>query len=1133
MALSPADFYSYSRATGAPVPEDPEERARMAPEVLEYRRNQLKAPRQEQQQGPDPLSVGLGIGIALAGGAAGAYGLNKLLRGPRRSANAGVRQADLGSFFDKTTELKSERQEKDFSDWQARQSSEPQPSKQPIAVTEEPVRQVPDVAPEQEVTVPGSPQPMIRRHGRMVPREQGARRPSFTPRSYIEDTGAVAPVEDLTTKQQLQEPAVSKQSAEAVDTGLDQTIQNIDAIQQRDTDSVKEGGFVSSANTSTNKAFAELTVNPNESVVAQLNKRKALRQQALNQTRTSLGISAEDAPLPEGFSVQATQAEEFQIDPNAVGTLAEQKLEEAKQRRQTPPPAPITDSYRQALFDENGLLRPEIIANNLGDENVFPGELAKELRDAMSTRSTIQARREGGDLSQIVIANPGAHLRATKRVRDLLSQDNANTIKDYLISGGEMQAPRTKGFGYTGTGSLKTEVVTITDKAGQQVISVSGPKAAARYDRSDLEPLYYDSATGSYLRKSDIGATQSSEAQAGSGIGEEIGQAIGFVPRESVEKFTTSPGTSAAGKYLGQEQGQVNWSDDLNNLLNSAIDEELEQLNKKQGVDYAIGGVKEYGSGKESRSLEIQPRPLFNTHYEAMDADKIKLTNNGNPYLKIDKLTLIANPGLEQYIDPNYGTLFKNPYTNRQFTSPQEATDTYNRLTNNLNVKLIERAENRISGLEKGENLNIELSKSRTTGKNVTTRLNPNLVIDQVVTRDPSGATRTTNVTLAQALRGRLLNKNLIQEHRIINDDGSEGARFFKQTKYEVPENRMYVDKTTGEKQTSILGFDDANLPPVDVAKADQVPSAKNHYLFLQGVNNALEDITGQRVKVIDDAINLGKDPNYGFLGGPTKNPILREALTVANTLADTSEASRIRMQAPGTDTGLAGRYGLGARESRRAESTVPSRLRSLEMPVQQVQTVRVKKPETSPGTEEFKTIESLVPTKQTQSVATLPEITGAKRLVNALTDHKQRTGKALDKANVLQFASSIAQQENADVDELLIQASLLAKGAGQQATIGKQMSQGRKALGLMDVISPEEEVAQTVLEYDFGETVGDDLADYLEKYGPQAPGATMTEAQQRRAQVEPPGIDQEMLSNVMNQLRAQAGRRSGKRRNR
>ena len=90
MALSPADFYAYSRATGAPVPEDPEERARIAPEVLAYRRNQLKAPEELQQRGPDPLSVGLGIGLGLAGLGAAGYGLNRLFRGPKQAANAGV-----------------------------------------------------------------------------------------------------------------------------------------------------------------------------------------------------------------------------------------------------------------------------------------------------------------------------------------------------------------------------------------------------------------------------------------------------------------------------------------------------------------------------------------------------------------------------------------------------------------------------------------------------------------------------------------------------------------------------------------------------------------------------------------------------------------------------------------------------------------------------------------------------------------------------------------------------------------------------------------------------------------------------------------------------------------------------------
>jgi hypothetical protein len=43
MAISQADFYAFSQATGSPVPEDPEGRAALAPYVMEWRRNQLKA----------------------------------------------------------------------------------------------------------------------------------------------------------------------------------------------------------------------------------------------------------------------------------------------------------------------------------------------------------------------------------------------------------------------------------------------------------------------------------------------------------------------------------------------------------------------------------------------------------------------------------------------------------------------------------------------------------------------------------------------------------------------------------------------------------------------------------------------------------------------------------------------------------------------------------------------------------------------------------------------------------------------------------------------------------------------------------------------------------------------------------
>lgn len=83
MALSQADFYAYSRATGAPVPQDPEEQARMAPAVLEFRRNQLRAPRQEENDGFDIGDL-LGVGALAAGVGAGAYGLRRGLAGRGR-----------------------------------------------------------------------------------------------------------------------------------------------------------------------------------------------------------------------------------------------------------------------------------------------------------------------------------------------------------------------------------------------------------------------------------------------------------------------------------------------------------------------------------------------------------------------------------------------------------------------------------------------------------------------------------------------------------------------------------------------------------------------------------------------------------------------------------------------------------------------------------------------------------------------------------------------------------------------------------------------------------------------------------------------------------------------------------------
>ena len=111
MALSPADFYAYSNATGIPVPEDPQERARIAPDVIEFRRNQLKAPEQES----NPLAT-LGAIAAGAGALAGlGFGARALLgrgrqipQGPPKSATAGVRQVNLADMEQAVRRVASE-----------------------------------------------------------------------------------------------------------------------------------------------------------------------------------------------------------------------------------------------------------------------------------------------------------------------------------------------------------------------------------------------------------------------------------------------------------------------------------------------------------------------------------------------------------------------------------------------------------------------------------------------------------------------------------------------------------------------------------------------------------------------------------------------------------------------------------------------------------------------------------------------------------------------------------------------------------------------------------------------------------------------------------------------------------------
>ena len=95
MALTPADFAAYSRATGTSYPESPEERAQIAPEVRAFRQNQLQAP---QQQESNSLALGLGIGLGLAGVGGGLMAL-------RGRAKKGGKKDVAGKSSVKMTDL--------------------------------------------------------------------------------------------------------------------------------------------------------------------------------------------------------------------------------------------------------------------------------------------------------------------------------------------------------------------------------------------------------------------------------------------------------------------------------------------------------------------------------------------------------------------------------------------------------------------------------------------------------------------------------------------------------------------------------------------------------------------------------------------------------------------------------------------------------------------------------------------------------------------------------------------------------------------------------------------------------------------------------------------------------------------
>ena len=266
MAVSPTDFAAYSRATGAPYPESPQERALMVPEVRAFRAGQLQ---QGESGGENNLLTGIGIGLGLLGAA----GTGLALRGRRipkmdPSGKGGIK-VQANPPANKILDLER-------AATQPLNTKKVAPSKvvtQEQVVTEAPVRrsdppgtatrdsgfqefsQKADdfvgrddllnlIADEQEQIMQARMEPPDANtflSERVAELKQESPKPKIKEIKITTQEASPAPETLTDTYETFGEPAAQAQNIDAVQSASDQLDSRVEAAVQRDTDSVRTG----------------------------------------------------------------------------------------------------------------------------------------------------------------------------------------------------------------------------------------------------------------------------------------------------------------------------------------------------------------------------------------------------------------------------------------------------------------------------------------------------------------------------------------------------------------------------------------------------------------------------------------------------------------------------------------------------------------------------------------------------------------------------------------------------------------------------------------------------------------------------------------------------------------------------
>lgn len=326
MTLSPADFSAYSQATGTDYPRNAEERARLAPNVRDFRRNQLKQQESEPEQDNIVANSLLGLGIL---GAIG-MGARKLLQAPvPKKPAAGVTVTNLSDIqrvaaakvpTERTQQILNTKNVDDFVRGKTKTLGENFLVSTPEGFKEfsQRAKQVPAAAPQVSAAV--------------------------TPSKTLE---APAPVIDEAGRTQrqnklFQDFGVIDQQQEAFQSGADQMVGRAERNIQRDTDFVgtDSNTFENAVSNKTNLSPEQLAAVENSGREAQQNLLNYMEQRGLTSTNTIEDLIEDmgQDPLVQGFFKYGDPQKDF-VAPNLMG---EEVITQTARKAKTRSGAPAT-----------------------------------------------------------------------------------------------------------------------------------------------------------------------------------------------------------------------------------------------------------------------------------------------------------------------------------------------------------------------------------------------------------------------------------------------------------------------------------------------------------------------------------------------------------------------------------------------------------------------------------------------------------------------------------------------------------------------------------------------------------------------------------------------------------------------